>query len=46
MTLPVSAGDVLKLAFATNEGQMSRVTETPDGAIFAPFMWTRSSRPK
>jgi peptidyl-prolyl cis-trans isomerase D len=35
VTLPVSAGDVLKLAFATNEGQTSRVTETPDGAIFA-----------
>ena len=27
--------DVLKLAFATNEGQTSRVTEAPDGAIFA-----------
>ena len=25
----------MKLAFATNEGQTSRVTETPDGAIFA-----------
>jgi peptidyl-prolyl cis-trans isomerase D len=35
VTLPVSAGDVLKLAFATDEGQTSRVTETPDGAIFA-----------
>jgi peptidyl-prolyl cis-trans isomerase D len=35
VTLPVSAGDVLKLAFATSEGQTSRVTETPDGAIFA-----------
>jgi peptidyl-prolyl cis-trans isomerase D len=34
-TLPVAAGDVLKLAFATTEGQTSRVTETPDGAIFA-----------
>src|SRR5215469_10287896 len=33
--LPVSAGDVLKLAFATSEGQTSRVTETPDGAVFA-----------
>jgi peptidyl-prolyl cis-trans isomerase D len=33
--LPVSASDVLKLAFATSEGQTSRVTETPDGAIFA-----------
>ena len=35
VTLPVSAGDVLKLAFATDQGQTSRVTETPDGAIFA-----------
>jgi peptidyl-prolyl cis-trans isomerase D len=35
VTLPVSAGDVLKLAFATNEGQTSRVTEGPGGAIFA-----------
>ena len=35
VTLPVSAGDVLKLAFATSEGQTSRVTETQDGAIFA-----------
>ena len=33
--LPVSAGDVMKLAFATSEGQTSRVTETPDGAVFA-----------
>jgi len=35
VTLPISAGDVLKVAFATTEGQSSRVTETPDGAIFA-----------
>ncbi len=35
VTLPVSANDALKLAFATSEGQTSRVTETPDGAIFA-----------
>jgi peptidyl-prolyl cis-trans isomerase D len=35
VTLPVSASDVLKLAFATSEGQTSRVTETPEGAIFA-----------
>jgi peptidyl-prolyl cis-trans isomerase D len=35
VALPVSPGDVLKLAFATNEGQTSRVTETPEGAIFA-----------
>jgi len=35
VALPVSGSDVLKLAFATDEGQTSRVTETPDGAIFA-----------
>jgi len=35
VALPISASDVLKLAFATNEGQTSRATETPDGAIFA-----------
>ncbi len=35
VALPVSAGDVLKLTFATDQGQTSRVTETPDGAIFA-----------
>jgi peptidyl-prolyl cis-trans isomerase D len=35
VTLPVSSSDVLKLAFATGEGQTSRVAETPDGAIFA-----------
>lgn len=35
VSLPVSASDVLKLAFATDEGQTSRVTETQDGAIFA-----------
>jgi peptidyl-prolyl cis-trans isomerase D len=33
VALPVSSSDVLKLAFATNEGQTSRVTETSDGAI-------------
>jgi peptidyl-prolyl cis-trans isomerase D len=33
VALPVSPKDVLKLAFATNEGQASRVTETPDGGI-------------
>jgi len=32
--LPMSPKDVLKLAFATNEGQTSRVTETPDDGIF------------
>jgi peptidyl-prolyl cis-trans isomerase D len=34
VALPASSDDVLKLAFATNDGQTSRVTETPDGAIF------------
>jgi peptidyl-prolyl cis-trans isomerase D len=34
VALPVAPQDVLKLAFATNEGQTSRVTETPDGGIF------------
>jgi peptidyl-prolyl cis-trans isomerase D len=34
VALPVSSNDVLKLVFATNEGQTSRVTETSDGAIF------------
>jgi peptidyl-prolyl cis-trans isomerase D len=34
VALPTSSDDVVKLAFATNEGQTSRVTETPDGAIF------------
>jgi peptidyl-prolyl cis-trans isomerase D len=34
VSLPVASEDVLKLVFATNEGQTSRVTETPDGAIF------------
>jgi peptidyl-prolyl cis-trans isomerase D len=33
VTLPVSPNDILKLAFATSEGQTSRVTETPDGGI-------------
>ncbi len=32
--LPISPGDVLKVAFATSEGQTSRVTEAPDGGIF------------
>lgn len=34
IALPLSPKDVWKLAFATNAGQMSRVTETQDGAIF------------
>ena len=32
--LPVVPAEVLKLAFATDEGRTSRVTETADGAIF------------
>jgi peptidyl-prolyl cis-trans isomerase D len=35
VALPVSPDDVLKLVFATNEGQTSRVTETRDSGIFA-----------
>jgi peptidyl-prolyl cis-trans isomerase D len=35
VALPVASGEVVKLAFATSEGQTSRVTETPDGAVFA-----------
>jgi peptidyl-prolyl cis-trans isomerase D len=34
VSLPLPTNEVLKLAFATDEGQTSRVTETPDGAIF------------
>ena len=34
LALPVSATEVLKLVFATNEGQTSRVTEGQDSAIF------------
>jgi peptidyl-prolyl cis-trans isomerase D len=34
VALPVPANEVLKLVFATNEGQTSRVTESPEGAIF------------
>lgn len=34
VALPLSSQDVLKVAFATNEGQTSRVTETSDGGIF------------
>ena len=32
--MPAPANEVLKLAFATNEGRVSRVTESPDGGIF------------
>jgi peptidyl-prolyl cis-trans isomerase D len=34
VALPVSAIEVIKLVFASNEGQTSRVTEGRDGAIF------------
>jgi peptidyl-prolyl cis-trans isomerase D len=34
VSLPVSANDVMKLVFATDKGQTSRVTESPDGGIF------------
>ena len=34
IVLPVTSREVAKLAFATAEGQTSRVTETPGGAIF------------
>jgi peptidyl-prolyl cis-trans isomerase D len=34
VALPVSPATVLKLAFATDQERTSRVTETPDGAIF------------
>jgi len=34
VALPIPAGEVLKLVFATDEGQTSRVTESPEGGIF------------
>ena len=34
VALPISPQEVLKIAFATDEGQTSRVTETQDGGIF------------
>ena len=34
VALPVAPQDVLKVAFATNESQAGRVTETADGGIF------------
>ena len=34
VALPLPGRDVLKLVFATDQGQTSRVTETPDGGIF------------
>jgi peptidyl-prolyl cis-trans isomerase D len=35
LALPVSPAEVLKTAFATNQGETSRITDTNDGAIFA-----------
>ena len=35
VALPLPADEVLKLVFATDQGQTSRVTESPDGGIFA-----------
>ena len=34
VSLPVPVNDVMKLIFATDAGQTSRVTESPDGGIF------------
>ena len=34
VVLPIASQEVLKVAFGTNEGQTSRVTETSDGGIF------------
>lgn len=33
--LPVSASDVLKTAFSTEQGDTSRITDTEEGAVFA-----------
>ena len=38
VALPVSASEVLKLAFATEEDRTSRVTQSSDGAIFVLHM--------
>ena len=38
VALPVSPTEVLKLAFATEEGRTSRVTQASDGAIFVLHM--------
>ena len=35
VTLPVAPIEILKSAFSTEQGSTSRVTDTPDGAIFA-----------
>ena len=34
VALPISPADVVKLVFATDEGQTSRVTETDDNAVY------------
>jgi peptidyl-prolyl cis-trans isomerase D len=34
VSLPLPANEITKLAFATDAGRTSRVTESPDGAIF------------
>jgi peptidyl-prolyl cis-trans isomerase D len=34
VSLPVAVGDVLKTAFATNQGDTSRITDTDDGSIY------------
>jgi peptidyl-prolyl cis-trans isomerase D len=35
VTLPVAASEVLKTVFSSNQGETSRITDMPDGAIFA-----------
>lgn len=35
VALPVSATDVLKTAFSTNQGDTSRITDTNDGSVYA-----------
>jgi peptidyl-prolyl cis-trans isomerase D len=35
VSLPVTAAEVLKTVFATNQGETSRITDMQDGAIFA-----------
>jgi peptidyl-prolyl cis-trans isomerase D len=35
VSLPVAPAQIVKLAFATDQGQTSRVTETKDNAVFA-----------
>jgi len=35
VALPAMSGEILKSVFATNQGDTSRITDTPDGSIFA-----------